>query len=141
MRQTFSRPSMFESPSYLHATTADDVGRWLSALDGTPMVGVDTETTGWDAWSDRLRLVQVAAGGDHPVLVLDTDHVDPVALTPLLGDPGVLKVFHHGAFDVRFLAAAGVEVRRIADTMLAQQLLDGGEKTPAGVGLAGIAAY
>ncbi|MPZ73473.1 MAG: hypothetical protein GEU74_09615 [Nitriliruptorales bacterium] len=132
---------MSQSPSYLHATTADDVGRWLGTVAGTPMVAVDTETTGWDPWSDRLRLVQVAPGGDHPILVLDADHVSPVALMPVLDDPSVLKVFHHGAFDVRFLAAAGIAVRRVADTMLAQQLLDGGEKTAAGVGLAGLASY
>ena len=105
------------------------------------MVAVDTETTGWDPLADRLKLVQVAAGPDSPVLVLDTDHVSVAALRPLFEDREVLKVFHHGSFDLRFLGAAGLRVHRVADTMLAQQLLDGGEKTPAGVGLKGIAAY
>ena len=132
---------MPESAEYLHATTADDVAGWLAALDGVRMVAVDTETSGWDPLGDRLKLVQVAAGGEAPVLVLDAEHVDPKALGPLLEDTGVLKVFHHASFDLRFLAANGVAVRRVADTMLAQQLLDGGEKTPSGVGLAGIASY
>ncbi len=132
---------MTQPPPYVHATTADAAQAWLARCDGVRMVAVDTETTGWDAWSDRLRLVQVAAGGDAPVLVLDAERVDPTVLTPLLGDPGVLKVFHHASFDLRFLAAAGVAVRRVADTMLAQQLLDGGEKTAAGVGLAGLASF
>jgi DNA polymerase-1 len=132
---------MSDASSYLHATTADDVAGWLAAVDGVPMVAVDTETSGWDPLADRLRLVQVAAGPDHPVLVLDAASVDPVALAPLLSDTGVLKVLHHGAFDLRFLGAAGITVQRLADTMLAQQLLDGGEKTSAGAGLAGIAAY
>lgn len=126
---------------YVHATSADDARAWLAAADGAPMVAVDTETAGWDAWSDRLRLVQVAAGPQRPVLVLDADHVDPRVLAPLLQDQAVLKVFHHGSFDLRFLARAGLRVRRVADTMLAQQLLDGGEKTSAGVGLAGLAAF
>lgn len=132
---------MSDNQDYVHATTADDVAAWLSTLDGVRMVGVDTETSGWDPLSDHLRLVQVAASPGRPVLVLDTDRVAPAAVAPLLGDPQVLKVFHHGSFDLRFLAAAGVAVQRVADTMLAQQLLDGGEKTPSGVGLAGIAAY
>ena len=128
-------------PPYVYATTADEVAAWLSSVAGVGMVGVDTETSGWDPWLHELRLIQVAAGPDHPVLVLDAERVDPAALSALLSDTAVLKVFHHGAFDLRFLATAGVSVRRIADTMLAQQLLDGGEKTAAGLGLAGIASY
>jgi DNA polymerase I len=67
--------------------------------------------------------------------------VDPGILQPLLGDTRVLKVFHHGSFDLRFLRVAGVTVARVADTMLAQQLLDGGEKTAQGVGLAALASF
>ena len=132
---------MGEPQDYVHARTAVDVGQWLTGVDGAPFVAVDTETTGWDPYADRLLLVQVSAGPDRPVLVLDTAEVDPRALQPLLADDGVLKVFHHGSFDLRFLTMAGVAVRRVADTMLAQQLLDGGEKTDAGVGLAGLAEF
>src|SRR3712207_5504103 len=126
---------------YAYATSAADVSAWLARVAGTRMVAVDTETSGWDPWTDRLRLVQVAAGGDHPVLVVDAEHVDAAALAPLMGDTSVLKVFHHASFDLRFLSVAGVRVRRIADTMLAQQLLNGGEKTVTGVGLAGLAEF
>lgn len=129
------------SQPYLHATTADEVAQWLSDIAGTRMVGVDTETSGWDPWVHDIRLVQIAAGPQHPVLVLDAARVDPAVVAPLLNDTAVLKVFHHAAFDLRFLATAGLTVRRVADTMLSQQLLDGGEKTPAGLGLAGIASY
>ena len=131
---------MSDLQPYVHATTADQATAWLSEASGAGMVGVDTETSGWDPLVDQLRLIQVAAK-DRPTLVLSAQEVDPGVLAPLLGDRGVLKVFHHGSFDLRFLAASGVAVHRVADTMLAQQLLDGGEKTPAGVGLAGIASY
>jgi DNA polymerase-1 len=127
--------------SYLHATTADAVARWLTDVTGAGVVAVDTETTGWDPWSDDLLLIQIAVGPQHPVLVVDVGHVDARALASLLGDPAVLKVFHHGAFDLRFLARAGLRVRRVADTMLAQQLLDGGEKTVGGLGLAAMASF
>ncbi|HVM01019.1 MAG TPA: DNA polymerase [Egibacteraceae bacterium] len=132
---------MAEPQAYVHATTAAQVAQWLAGVDGAAYVAVDTETAGWDPYADRLLLVQACAGPDRPVLVLDATRVDPRALQTLLGDPGMLKVFHHGSFDLRFLAVAGVEVRRVADTMLAQQLLDGGEKTDAGVGLAGLAEF
>lgn len=132
---------MVESQAYVHATTAAQVDEWLAATDGASFVAVDTETTGWDPYDDHLLLVQISAGPQRPVLILDAARVDPRILQPLLGDDAVLKVFHHGAFDLRFLTRAGLCVRRVADTMLAQQLLDGGERTDAGVGLAGLAAF
>jgi len=126
---------------YVLARTAADAQRWLADAAGAGVVAVDTETTGWDPQRDRLLLVQISAGPQRPVLVLDAERVDPRVLAPLLTDPGVLKVFHHGSFDLRFLAVAGLGVVRVADTMLAQQLLDGGEKTPVGLGLAALASF
>ena len=123
------------------ARTAAAAEAWLSALGRPAFVAVDTETTGWDPWRDRLVLVQVSAGPDRPVLVLDVGRVDPAVLDPLLRDDDVAKVFHHAAFDLRFLFHAGRRVVRVADTMLAQQLLDGGEPTAAGLGLADLAAF
>ena len=124
------------------ARTAQEVSHWLAACgDRRDVVAVDTETTGWDPQLDRLVLVQVHAGEDLPTLVVDTGAVDVAALAPLFNDDRVAKVFHHGAFDLRFLDSAGLEVRRVADTMLAQQLLDGGEASAGGRGLAAIAAF
>jgi len=122
------------------ARTDDAVRAWLAELGQPAFVAVDTETSGWDPWSDRLLLVQVSAGADRPVLVVDAGAVDVAVLDPLLSDAGVAKVFHHAAFDLRFLACAGRRVVRVADTMLAQQLLDGGESS-AGLGLADMAAF
>ncbi|MPZ86793.1 MAG: hypothetical protein GEU81_01745 [Nitriliruptorales bacterium] len=126
---------------YVYATTDAAVRSWCGGLGDATFLAVDTETTGWDPHQDRLLLVQVSAGPHRPVLVLDAQRVSPRVLTGVLADPALLKVFHHGSFDLRFLSRAGVPVHRVADTMLAQQLLDGGEKTAAGVGLAGIASF
>ena len=122
------------------ARTDAAVRDWLSSLGRPAFVAIDTETSGWDPWQDRLLLVQVSAGPHLPVLVLDASRVDPAALDPLLCDGDVAKVFHHAAFDLRFLARAGRRVVRLADTMLAQQLLDGGESS-AGLGLADLASF
>lgn len=130
-----------EELPHLHAVAHADVAGWLARLGSPPFLAVDTETAGYDPLRDRLRSVQVAAGSDVPVLVLDADHVDPRALAAPLGDPRLLKVFHHGAFDLRFLWQAGLEVQRVADTMLAQQLLDGGTLAPIGNSLAQIAGF
>ena len=124
-----------------YATTADAACSWLADLGDVPYVAVDTETAGRDPWTDALRLVQVSAGPTRPVLVVAADVVDPAVLAPLLGDRSVLKVFHHGAFDLRFLGRAGLEVNRVADTMLAQQLLDAASATPVGASLALLADF
>lgn len=126
---------------YVLADTDDAARAWMADAAGAPIVAVDTETSGWDPLSDRLLLVQVSAGPERPVLVLDAQRVDARVLQPLFGDEDALKVFHHGAFDLRFLAVAGLDVRRVADTMLAQQLLDGGESAEGGLGLAGLASF
>ena len=125
----------------LLARTTDEVTRWLADAADAPFLAVDTETTGWDPWLDRVRLIQVAAGPQLPTLVVPTDVVDVAALGPVMADPGMLKVFHNAAFDLRMLWRAGLSVVRVADTMLAQQLLDGGSAAPVGAGLAAIAEH
>lgn len=123
------------------ATCADDVDGWLSRAQHAPFLAVDTETTGWDPWVDVLRTVQVAADPGLPVLVVDVRSVDVAVLGPMLADPGILKVFHHAAFDLRMLWRAGLSVRRVADTMLSQQLLDAAGPDPVGASLEAIAAH
>lgn len=125
----------------LVAQGADEVGGWLDRASGAPFLAVDTETTGWDPWVDRLRTVQVAADPGLPVLLVDTDRLPAQVLGDVLADTGVLKVFHNAAFDLRMLWRAGLDVNRVADTMLAQQLLDGASATPVGGSLAAVAAH
>ncbi|CAN5300470.1 bifunctional 3'-5' exonuclease/DNA polymerase [soil metagenome] len=125
----------------LVAGDEEEVRRWLSGVTRAPFIAVDTETTGWDPWVDRLRTVQLAADPSLPVLVVDTDRVPPAALRTVMADPGTLKVFHHAAFDLRMLWRAGLQVTRVADTMLAQQLLDAASPVPVGGSLAAIASH
>jgi DNA polymerase-1 len=77
---------------------------------------------GLDPHRSRIRLAQVYGGGDR-CLVLDTD------LIPLEALAATLKrrtaVIHSAAFELRFLAAAGIEVSYFEDTMQAAGLLLG----------------
>lgn len=125
----------------LVAGSAADVAAWVARAQHAPFLAVDTETTGWDPWTDHLRVVQVAADPGLPVLVVDTAVVDPRALAEVLADRGVLKVFHNAAFDLRMLWRAGLEVHRVADTMLSQQLLDACTPEPVGGSLAAISEH
>jgi DNA polymerase-1 len=96
------------------------------------VLGVDTETTGLDPLTDRLRLLQLAAPG-WPVLVIDLWAIPADARTPvqrLLTQRSIVKVFHNAKFDLQFLRQAGLPVQGLlVDTMLAAQLLDAGLHT------------
>jgi len=108
-------------------STVDDVQRALPALLAASMVGFDTETTGLDPLTDRLRLVQLAT--HDGAYVLDARRVDPRVLAPLFDAPagaGPLMVAQNAAFDLRFLHQVGLTTPaagRLFDTELAARLL------------------
>jgi ribonuclease D len=68
------------------------------------VVAVDTETLGLRPHRDRLCLVQLSAGNNEAHLVqLDGRDWSAPRLKALLADPGVLKIFHFGRFDIAVL--------------------------------------
>lgn len=120
-------------------TDAASVREALPLLLRASMLGLDTETTGLDPLTDRLRLVQLAVPGG-PTVVLDAFAVDPRLLAPLFHRPPLL-VGHNLKFDLRFLWAAGLptpDAPALFDTWLAAALLDAG-RGPLGHGLAFLA--
>ena len=91
------------------------------------MVAIDTETTGLDPHSDRIRLVQLARP-DHQPIIIDLFKLPPARqlLKPVFENEAI-KVLHNAKFDLKFLFKNGVEVKgQIFDTMLAEQLLFAG---------------
>ncbi len=109
---------------------ADAVRALLPELVRQPVLGLDTETEGLDPRTCRLRLVQLAT--PERVDVIDLFRVPPAALTPLFANPrrGPVLVGHNAKFDLRFLWAAGLvppHGARLFDTMLADQLVRGGQ--------------
>lgn len=86
-------------------------------------VGLDLETTGLDPLRDRARLLQLAVPGAVYVVDLWEAGLVP-GLRQLLADRRVVKLVHHGTFDLKFLRGMGVrELAAVADTMLAAQVL------------------
>jgi DNA polymerase-1 len=120
------------SAPYLRIQDADELAQALDALRDCPILGLDTETTGLDPRTDRVRLLQLAAPG-WPVLVLDLWQIPESAWNPLrrlLAQPSLVTIFHNAKFDLQFLRQAGLPVQgRLVDTMLASQLLDAGLHT------------
>ena len=100
----------------------------LTPLINSPIVAIDTETTGLDTLVDQLRLIQVAIP-NHPVIIIDLWQIpehDREPLRQLLVGPAI-KILHNAKFDLKFLKHADLPIHApFFDTMLASQLLDAG---------------
>jgi ribonuclease D len=68
-------------------------------------VAVDSEAMGLRIGRDALCVVQLSAGdGDAHVVQLRRPTYEAPNLKRLLRDPGVLKIFHYGRFDIAMFA-------------------------------------
>ncbi|MDE0695984.1 MAG: ribonuclease D [Boseongicola sp.] len=73
-------------------------------LDLGQSVAIDCETMGLNPHRDRLCLVQMSSGdGDTHLVQIDMGQDSAPNLERLLADPGVLKIFHFGRFDIAAL--------------------------------------
>lgn len=102
---------------------ADLTGTWLRALRGAARVAWDIETTGLDWRVETIGTCQLHAPEVGSVVVQINGGV-PEGLRELLVDESVQKVFHHAAFDLRFMSAhwkltpASVACTKIASKLL-----------------------
>lgn len=90
-----------------------------------PIVAIDCETMGLDPRRDRLCLVQLTDGtGDaHMVQVARGQRAAP-NLAAMLTDPGTLKLFHFGRFDIAAMHHAfGALARPVWCTKIASKLV------------------
>ena len=93
-------------------------------LDLGPEVAVDSETMGLRFRRDPLCVVQLSSGdGNAHVVRLRRPDYDCPNLKRLLADPGVLKIFHFGRFDIgMFQLHLGVETRPVYCTKIGSKL-------------------
>ena len=110
---------------YKLITTASDLANIVETLETTEAIGVDVETTGLSPRDGRVRLLQLATPGETFVVdVFETGDLTP--LKEVLED-GPVKTLHNAKFDYAFLRVEhGITLSTIFDTMLAAQLLSGG---------------
>jgi ribonuclease D len=103
---------------YLHEGDLPD------GLDLGPEVAIDSETMGLRFRRDPLCVVQLSSGdGDAHVVRLNRPAYDCPNLKRLLADPGVLKLFHFGRFDIgMFQLHLGVDVAPVYCTKIASKL-------------------
>ncbi|HEY7567718.1 MAG TPA: HRDC domain-containing protein [Gemmatimonadaceae bacterium] len=109
------------APSYLE--TADAVEQFISSIEGTPTLAVDTEGASFHRYHDRVYLLQLSTQERHAIIdplcagTLDT-------LGAIVESRGVEIVFHDADYDLRLLHQDyGWRVANIFDTRLAAQLL------------------
>ena len=90
-----------------------------------PVVAIDTETMGLDPRRDRLCLVQLSRGDGNAQLVqIARGQISSPNLLRLLTDPGVVKLFHFGRFDIAAMKQAfGVTTAPVWCTKIAAKLV------------------
>ncbi len=95
-----------------------------AGLDLGRAVAVDTETMGLNPHRDRLCVVQLSAGdGDAHLVRFAAGRYEAPNLSALLGDPGVLKIFHFARFDLAVLRRyLGVSCEPLYCTKVASRL-------------------
>ena len=109
---------------FIKVSSKQEILPYLPLLKQAKAFAVDTETTGLDPHTDKLRLIQLAAHG-LPVLVIDcfSFFPDGIAVIKDILETRAVKIFQNAKFDLKFFMALGVYPSPVFDTMLAGQLL------------------
>lgn len=89
-----------------------------------PAVAIDTETLGLDVRRDRLCVVQLSTGdGSAEIVQIAPGQSRAPNLERLMADPGVVKLFHFGRFDMAVLCHAfGIMPGPVYCTKIASKL-------------------
>jgi DNA polymerase I-like protein with 3'-5' exonuclease and polymerase domains len=111
-------------PDYKYVTSTEEALRYLEYIEKHQFIEVDTETTGLDPLTDKIVLLQMGVSRTPFVFDVREGNVDAKIFKPLLEDYDHLKLLQNAAFDYEFLKTNfGIEMNRMYDTMLAEQLI------------------
>ena len=110
-------------------TAASDLSGIAKTLRGAEAIGVDLETTALSPRDGRIRLLQLATPNE--TFVVDVFEAGDLSPLKEVLESGPVKTLHNSKFDYSFLKVEhGISLSPIFDTMLAAQLLAGGDQTP-----------
>lgn len=104
-------------------------------FENKPVLAVDTETTGFCPFQNKLRLIQISNGEETLVIDLFKTNNEAVGefLRPVLESQDSVKIFHNAKFDIKFLwKQLNIRPERIFDTMLASSIIEAGVKRQKG---------
>jgi DNA polymerase I-like protein with 3'-5' exonuclease and polymerase domains len=114
---------------YALVTDASELAGIAKTLEDAEVVGVDIETTSLSPRDGRVRLLQLATPDE--TFVVDVFEARDLAPLKEVLEDGPVKALHNSKFDYAFLKAEhGITLSPIFDTMLAAQLLGGGDQGP-----------
>lgn len=119
-----------QSINYQVIKDAATLEQVLALLAAETHIGIDTETTGLDAFTSQVRLIQMANRSQAFIVDL---FKTPALIEPIkefLTTSKVGKVFHNAKFDLKMLKQNfGIELNdHVYDTMLASRVLGGGKE-------------
>jgi ribonuclease D len=99
------------------------LNKMVEALQGEPVVAVDTESNSLHAYREQVCLIQFSIpGADFLVDPLALDDLTP--LGPIFATPEIEKVFHAAEYDLLCLKRDfSFEFNNLFDTMLAARIL------------------
>ncbi len=107
------------------ARSANELQYASERLGVAKVLGCDTETSGLSAKFGKLFSVQFSDGMFNLLIPL-SEGIEMGPFADVLADENVVKIFHNAKFDLEFLSAAGVPVRNLFDTMIAEKVLTRG---------------
>jgi DNA polymerase I-like protein with 3'-5' exonuclease and polymerase domains len=111
--------------SYRLVTAAEDLAAIAKALQAAEAVGVDIETTALSPRDGGVRLLQLAT--PEKTFIIDVFEVPDLSPLREVLEDGPVKTLHNSKFDWQFLHALhGISLSPVFDTMLAAQVLSGG---------------
>ena len=91
------------------------------------VLGVDTETEGFDFTCKKMIMLQI--GDRDRQYVIDTRVTDVTPLKEVLEDKNIIKIFHNAKFDYKFIKRWGsATVQGIYDTFLVERVLNCGKQ-------------
>ncbi|MEZ5306016.1 MAG: hypothetical protein R2684_02605 [Pyrinomonadaceae bacterium] len=105
--------------------TEQEANEAIERLAGSMVLGCDTETSGLSPSKGKLLSVQFS-DGELGCLVPVSEGVSLDLFRPLFDDGDISKAFHNAKFDLSFLAASGISVNNVFDTMIAEKVLTRG---------------
>jgi DNA polymerase-1 len=116
--------------NYKLITEAGEVAQAANDLRGEPVIGFDTETTGLDPHTSKLRLIQLATSQASFIIDcfrLTRDQLKPIL--DILAAPKPVKIAHNAKFDAKFLMRhCGARLGAVFDTYLGSNLASAGDE-------------
>jgi len=111
-------------PKFKYITSTEEALKHLEFIEKHPVMEIDTETTGLDPFTDKVVLLQIGVDGQPFVFDVREGNVDINIFRNLLESNNNLKLLQNALFDAKMLKSNfGITIKRLYDTMLAEQLL------------------